>query len=130
MLHGLRELPFSSAYFFFKVTTILCAIQTAKKGQTEKFFFEKSVNELIRLGVDIFASLKIFKRSAKEFLLEKTVSSFDQLNSYSWFLNCACSNVDLDLIDICVFTFALIYYLRKLILSSSSYSSSSKKSFD
>ena len=94
----LENCRFFTAYFFFKVTTILCAIQTAKKGQTEKFFFEKSVNELIRLGVDIFASLKFFKRSAKEFLLEKTVSSFDQLNSYSWFLKCACSNVDLDLI--------------------------------
>ena len=94
MLHGLSELPFS-AYFFLNLTTsrksiILCTTQTAKKEQTEKFFFhrvEKSVNELIRLGVDIFAPLECFKKRVMEFLLERTVSTFDQLNSCSWFLN-------------------------------------------
>ena len=99
MLHRLTELPFST-YFFFKVTTsrkstIVCTIQTAKKWQTEKFFFhrvEKSVIELIRLGVDIFAPLESFKRRVKELLLERTVSTFDQLKSCSWFLKCTCSN--------------------------------------
>ena len=99
MLHGLTELPFS-AYFFFKVTTsrkttIISTIQTAKKRQTEKFFFnrvDKSVNELIRLGVDIFAPLESFKMRVKELLLERTVSTCDQLNSFSWFLRCTCSN--------------------------------------
>ena len=87
MLHDLTELPFSA--YFFKVTTrrkstILCTIRTAKKLQTEKFFFhrvEKSVNEMIRLGVDIFAPLDSFNRRSKELLLEGTVSTFDQLNS-------------------------------------------------
>ena len=99
MFHGLTELPFST-YFCFKVTTsrkstIVCTIQTAKKWQTEKFFFhrvEKSVIELIRLGVDIFAPLESFKRRVKEVLLERTVSTFDQLKSCSWFLKCPCSN--------------------------------------
>ena len=89
MLHGLTELPLS-AYFFIKVTTsqkstILCTIQTAKKWQTEKFFFhrvEKLANELIRLGVDIFAPLESFKIRVKELLLERTVSTFDQLNVF------------------------------------------------
>ena len=99
MLHGLTELPFS-AYLFFNVTTsrkstIPCTIQTAKKWQTEKFFFhrvEKSVNELIRLGVDIFAPLESFKRRVKELLLKRTVSNFDQLNSCSLLLKCTYSN--------------------------------------
>ena len=99
MLHGLTELPFS-AYLSFKVTTswkstILCTIQTAKEWQTENFFFhrvEKSVNELIRLGVDIFAPLESFKRRVKELLLERTMSNFDQLMSCSSFLKCTCSN--------------------------------------
>ena len=90
MLHGFSELPFS-AYFFFKLTTsrkstILCTIQTANKWQTEKFFFhgvEKSVNELVCLGVDIFAPLECFKRRVKELHLERTVSTFYQLNSCS-----------------------------------------------
>ena len=72
---GFTELPFS-AHFFFKVstslkTTILCAVQTAKKWQTKKFFFhrvEKSVNELFRFGVDIFAPLATFRRRVKELL--------------------------------------------------------------
>ena len=93
MLHSLTELPFS-AYFFFNLTTsrkstIFSSIQTGKKWQTEKFFFhrvEKSVNELIRLGVDTFAPLEFFKRTVKELLLEKNLSTFDQLNSSSWFL--------------------------------------------
>ena len=97
MLHELTEQPFS-AFFFFKVTTsrkstIFCTIQTAKKWQTEKLFFhriEKSVNELIRLGVDTFAPLESFKRRVKELLLERIISTFDQLDSCSWFLKCTC----------------------------------------
>ena len=99
MLHGLTELPFS-AFLFFKVITsrnyaILCTIHISKKWQTEKCFFhrvEKSVNELIRIGVDIFFALESFKKRVKELLLERTMSTFDQLNSCSWFLKCTCLN--------------------------------------
>ena len=125
MLHGPTELPFP-AYYFFKVTTsrkstIFCTTQTAKKWQTEKLLFhrvEKPVNELIRLGVDIVAPLESFKRRVKELLLEKTVSIFDQLISFSWFLKCTCSKCP-SWLDIIVFIFTLSY-LRELILSSSS----------
>ena len=93
ILHGLTELPFS-AYSIFKVTssrksTILSTIVTAKKWQTEKFFFHrvgKSVNELIHLGVDPLRSLRVFQEKSQGFSLSENCFSLtvviNLLNSF------------------------------------------------
>ena len=106
MIYRSIKINSHSAHFFFKVTTsrkttILCAVQTAKKWQTKKFFFhrvEKSVNELFRLGVDIFAPLATFRRKVKELyqLLINWTLVYD-----SW--SAPVQTVDIDLIILFLF---------------------------
>ena len=97
MLNGDSELPFA-AYYYFKVTTsrssTLMKVKPARIWSTETFFTHRTaraVNYMLKTTeIDFFTSLRRFRSTLKDFLLERS-KLFNRENSCTWFLKCRCS---------------------------------------